>query len=98
MSAETMTKAEHAPGQAPDIATSAELNRLQDNRPAPIPEPALTPDAATTASVNANVEAQNARREADLRERLQRVRDGLERDHAFAQVTGRARAAFERER
>lgn len=98
MSTETVTTTGHAPSQAPDIATSAELNRLQDNRPAPVPEPALTPDAATTVSVNAQVDAQNARREVDLRERLQRVRDGLERDHAFAQVTGRARADFERSR
>jgi len=73
MSAETAAPAPAAPNvryQAPEIATSAELNHLQGNRPAPVPEPALTPDSATTTSVNTHVEAQNARREADLQERL----------------------------
>lgn len=104
MSAETAVPAapapaiSNAPDQAPDIATSAELNHLQDNRPTPVPEPALTPDSGTTMSVNAQVDAQNARREADLQERLQRVREGFERDHAFAQVRGRAKADFERAR
>ena len=83
---------------SPDIATRAELNHLQDNRPAPVPEPALTPDSATTMSVNAQVQAQNARRAADLQERLQRVRSGMERDHALAQVNDRARADFDRAR
>jgi len=81
---------------SPDIATGAELNRLLQNRPRPVPEPALTPDAPTTVAVNAQVEALNARRTADLQNRLQRVREGFERDHAFGNVKDRAKASFER--
>ena len=83
---------------SPDIATRAELNHLLENRPQPVPEPALTPDSATTVAVNAQVEALNARRTADLQERLQRVREGFERDHAFGQVKDHARSGFERTR
>jgi len=98
MSTETTAPAVSPPSPSPDIATKAELTHLQESRPAPVPAPSLTPDNATTMAVNAQVEADNARRAADLQERLQRMRNGMERDHAFAQVNGRARADFDRAR
>lgn len=81
---------------SPDIATKAELDHLIESRPVPTPEPALTPDRATTVSVNARVEALRVGRESDLRERLGRMRDSFKWDHSFAQVNDRAKADFGR--
>ncbi len=83
---------------SPDIATRAELNRLLENRRKPTPERTLTPDSATTVAVNKQVEAQDARRAAYLQERLNRVRQGFERDHARGLLKDRAKTGFERTR
>ena len=83
---------------APVIATQAELNHLEAHRPAPAAEPHLTPIGPQTAAVHERVNAFRESRVTDLQDRLQRAREGMETDHAFAVLGGRARADFERSR
>lgn len=69
---------------APTIATKAEYDHLAANRPEPAPEMHLTPNGPETVEVNKQVNAMNEQRMAELQERLQRARDGMEHDHAQA--------------
>lgn len=82
----------------PRIATKAELDRLTQNRPVPTPEPHLSPDGPVAYSVNEKIASTNEDRIEELRDRLQRLREGTERDYSFAQVRGHAKGDFERSR
>lgn len=95
--ASTPEASSHA-AEASDIATKAELDHLVETRPTPAQEIHLTPDNAVSAEVNRQVAVAHESRIVDLNERLQRMRDQTERDHAFAQVNDRAKADFERAR
>ena len=83
---------------SPGIATQAEVDHLEANRPAPEAEPHLTPDNSLEMAVRRDVNAMHESRIGDLQARLQRAREGMETDHAFALLSGRARADFEQER
>ena len=82
----------------PAIATKAELDHLAANRLEPVTEPHLTPDTPEAIDVREQVNAMAEKRIGDLQERLQRARECIETDHAFAQVQDRAGTAFERSR
>lgn len=82
----------------PLIATRAELDRLLMQRAKPAAEMHLRPDGPEVPTLHARLNALRESRIADLRERLTRMRDGIERDHAFAQVQDRLGQAFERSR
>ena len=92
------TKNGAAVPQPPAIATKAELDHLTDNRLEPVSELHLTPDGPEAIDVREQVNAVAEKRIGDLQERLQRAREGIETDHAFAQVQDRAGADFERSR
>ena len=81
-----------------EIATKAELDHLTETRPEPAPEPHLTPDGPDAAAVNAQVVASEERRIGELQERLTQMREGADRDFAFAGLEGRAKADFGRSR
>ena len=87
-----------AASQPPAIATKAELDHLAANRPEPVSELHLTPDGPEAIDVHKQVNAMAEKRIGDLQERLQRAREGVETDHAFAQIQDRAGADFERSR
>lgn len=82
----------------PRIATKAELDRLTENRPVPAPEPHLSPDGPVVVDLKEQIAGANESRINELQERLQRLRDGADRDFSFAQMHGRAAADFERSR
>ena len=82
----------------PAIATKAELDLLTANRPEPISETHLRPNAPQATDVHEQVNAMMEKRIGNLQERLQRARQGIETDHAFAQIQDRAGADFERSR
>lgn len=82
----------------PRIATKAELDRLTKNRPAPAPEKHLSPVGPDAYVVNEQIVSANEARIEELRDRLQRLRDGAARDFTFAQTQGRAKSDFERSR
>jgi len=81
-----------------DIATKAELDQLSRNRATPEPHLHLRPDEAITSQVNEQVMNSNERRITDLEQRLQRMREGGERDFTLAAVHGRAKSDFDRSR
>ena len=81
-----------------DIATKAELDQLTKNRTTPEPHLHLSPDGAITSQVNQHVSRTNEQRMADLEQRLQKMREGGERDFTLAAVHGRAKNDFERSR
>lgn len=78
----------------PDIATRAELDLLEANRPAPAAAPHLVPDGPVVMDVHAQVCAVHEQRIADLHMRLERMRESAKTDYAFAQLDGRAKADF----
>ena len=80
----------------PDIATKAELDRLRANRPVPAPSRHLTPMGPDADHTRRSVHEADERRISYLEDRLQRVRDGAERDHSFARLRGHAKADFGR--
>lgn len=82
----------------PEITTKAELDHLTETRPEPAPEPHLTPDGPDAAAVKEQVAASEERRIGELQERLKQMREGVDRDFAFAGLEGRAKADFGRER
>ena len=82
----------------PAIATKAELDHLTANRLEPVSELHLTPDGLEATDVREQVNAMAEKRIGDLQERLQRAREGIETDHAFAQIQDRVGADFERSR
>ena len=82
----------------PRIATKAELDRLTQNRPVPAPEAHLTPDGPDSHQLKENIISANEARIEELQERLQRLRDGAERDFTFAQERGHTKNDFERSR
>jgi len=82
----------------PAIATKAELDQLRASRPAPAPAMHLTPDGPAAVDVRQRLDAMHAQRIDQLQNRLQQVRDGLERDHALGQLQDRAKADFGRSR
>ena len=84
--------------ESPDIATKAELDHLVETRPTPAPEMHLTPDGWEAGEVNRQVAVAHERRIVDLNDRLQRMRETAERDHAIARLEGHARVDFERSR
>tara|TARA_R110001606_G_scaffold399304_1_gene584241 strand:+ start:16267 stop:16554 length:288 start_codon:yes stop_codon:yes gene_type:complete len=83
---------------SPRIATKAELDRLRQSRPVPAPERHLSPDGPEASQVNQKVMDANETRMVDLQDRLQTMRETADRDFAFAQNEGRAKADFERSR
>lgn len=80
----------------PDIATRAELDRLRASRPVPTPSHDLTPNGPDAGDARRSAHEADERRISYLEDRLQRVRDGAERDHSFARLHGHAKADFER--
>ena len=82
----------------PEIATKAELDHLTDTRPEPAPEPHLAPDGPDASAVREQVAALEERRIGELQERLTQMREGTDRDFAFAGLEGRAKVDFERSR
>ena len=80
------------------VTTRAELLQRLEQRPTPAPLMHHTPGGSVETATNRQVNADNENRIAHLQDRLQRARDDLERDHAFANVVGRARGDFERSR
>jgi hypothetical protein len=88
----------HGIASPPDIATRAELDRLRETRPVPAPVPELAPNGPDANDVRRSVHEANESRLNDLQDRLQRVRDGAERDHSFARLHGHAKADFEQSR
>lgn len=82
----------------PEITTKVELDHLTDTRPEPAPEPHLTPDGPDTAAVKEQLAVSDERRIGELRDRLQQLRDGTDRDFTFAALEGKAQADFGRER
>ena len=84
--------------ESPDIATKAELDHLIETRPSPTTELHLTPNGWEAGEVNRQVAVSHENRIVDLNDRLQRTRETLERDHAFARLEGLARVDFERSR
>ncbi len=81
----------------PDIATKAELERLRASRPVPAPTRHLTPIGPDAEHTRRSLHEADERRISYLQDRLQRVRDGAERDHSFARLQGHAKADFGRE-
>lgn len=80
------------------LTTSAELKARIAERKAPEVRPSLTPGGALETDVHTQVRAANEARIRELRERLEAARDGLNRNHAKARLTGHARADFDRSR
>lgn len=84
--------------RASDIATKAELDHLIETRPTPEREMHLTPMGPVTSVVNRQVAVVHEKRIVDLNERLERMRDTVERDFSLSRQHGHARADFERSR
>ena len=82
----------------PRIATKAELDRLKENRPVPAPELDLSPDGPIAVDLKEQIADANEDRINELQERLQRLRDGADREFSFAQERGHAKADFDRNR
>ena len=87
-----------AVAEVPPIATRAELDRRIAGRPKPTTERRLTIDGWQQQEVHRQVNAFAESRIKALESRLNRARQGLERDVRTAAVRGRARADFERNR
>ena len=83
---------------APDIATKAELDQRQANRPTPAPQHVLAPSGVRAAEVHRQVNEDAERRNANLRNRLESARANMNREHALSANHGRARVQFERSR
>lgn len=80
------------------LTTAAELKARMAERVTPDVHPGLTPGGALETAVHTHVYTANEARIRELRERLDASRNGLNRSHAKARLTGHARTDFDRSR
>lgn len=78
----------------PSISTKAEFDRLTEERSRLAPEMHLRPVGPEVADVQERLSRLRESRMGDIHERLQAARNGLETNHAFARLTGKAKGDF----